>query len=249
MDELHDLIRQQAEEMREQAEEIHALRRHRADDAEKMRDDAEKMRDDSEKIRALRRQLEDLPLSSATLSDYYERLYIVSRAQANISPERDSRDLQKQGMGLKTVDMEKDGKLLKDLGITCTIALSLVREAKRDVAAVHMAILPGNKLKFLVSKNDLSSSDTDAHKKDSILCHARTWAITHFLPGISTSFCSTADRNCSLDSRMPSRRVAIIAIYNVWSRCWKLSLRIKSAKSASTSWRINRRTDPNHKQI
>ena len=114
----------------------------------------------------------DLSPASATLSDYYERLYIVGNVGANMSPERDSQDLLKQEMGLMMVDVGMDDKSLKDLDITCTIALSLVREAKMDVAAVHMAILGGNRLKFLVSKNDLSLPDTDVHEKDPILCHA-----------------------------------------------------------------------------
>ena len=165
-DELHDLIRKQAEEIRQQAEKMSAQMHAQAEENHALKrrlEETERRSGDLPEIDTM-----DLAPASAALSDYYERLYIVNYAGVNMSPERDSRDLLKLGME----DVEMDANTLKDLDITCTIALSLVREARRDVTAVHMTILPGNRLNFLVSKNDISSSDTDAYEKDSILCHA-----------------------------------------------------------------------------
>lgn len=56
---------------------------------------------------------------------------------------------------------------LKDLDISCMLALFLIREARKDVATVKMTSKQG--LEFVIRKNDLSQADENARLKDRLL--------------------------------------------------------------------------------
>lgn len=59
--------------------------------------------------------------------DFYVRLYVVNVCSSNLLPEMDSRDIHKASMQLKMAGLEMPSNPLKDLDISCMLALSLVK--------------------------------------------------------------------------------------------------------------------------
>ena len=98
--------------------------------------------------------------------DFYERLYVVNTFSSNLSPEKDTRAIFKASMELQKAGSEMLKNPLEYSDISCMLALSLVREAKRDVAAVKMTIASERGLEYAIGKNDLSSTGKNAHLKD-----------------------------------------------------------------------------------
>lgn len=98
--------------------------------------------------------------------DFYGRLYVVNTFSSNLSPEKDTRAILKASMELQKAGSEMLKNPLEDSDISRMPALSLVREAKRDVAAVKMTITSERGLEFAIRKNDLSSTGKNAHLKD-----------------------------------------------------------------------------------